>query len=66
MSKYPKQAVDAKVQQDINDDRDHQRQHQGVPAVGAGTRNDPAERSVKGIGYGHDETNESRAASGRK
>src|SRR6266851_4830806 len=49
---HSQQSVDAQVQQDVNDDRDHQRQHQGVAVSSGRARDDAAKRLVKRICHG--------------
>ena len=64
MREHPQQSVDAKMKQRIRDYRHHERKHQGVPTVGAGTRDNPAKWRVKRVADRNDKLNESGGAAG--
>src|SRR4030095_4238070 len=62
MSKYSQKPIDGQMHQQVNDNRNYQRQHQSVTAIGTGTRDDPAKRTIEWIAYRHDESYEPGAA----
>src|ERR1700730_11873713 len=58
MGEHAQQTVDAQMQQQISDERNYQRHHQGVTTVRARAGNYSSKGFVERIRHGDDETNE--------
>lgn len=64
MSDDPQKAINSQMQQEVDDDRDNQRNDQSMTAVSAGTGHDAAKWSIKRIGNRDYESDKARAAAG--
>ena len=58
-AEYP---VNRQMQQEINDDRDNQRDYQRVTSISAGAANNSAKRSIERIGDRDYESDKARTA----
>ena len=66
MREQSQKSIDSQMQQNVRDERDHQWEHQRMPALNGRTGNDTSERSVKRIRNGDDELNKSSATARRE